>query len=207
MFSHMMVGSQRHRPFEDLLRRDCSARWAASPASQDDKGRLIYVHNGGIFIVTKPIDGEPRDAGQWLHDRLRDGRPKQADAWHAAGVATAAPRSRIRRACAKAASASSISPICAIPTATNCARCTASRLSLMTLEIVSTNKAHGGTQGVYATPPPRPAPTMTFSVFVPPQAEAGEKLPVVWYLSGLTCTHANVTEKGEYRRGLRRTSA
>ena len=41
---------------------------------------------------------------------------------------------------------------------------------------------------------------MTFSVFVPPQAEGGAKLPVVWYLSGLTCTHANVTEKGEYRR-------
>jgi S-formylglutathione hydrolase len=41
---------------------------------------------------------------------------------------------------------------------------------------------------------------MTFSVFVPPRAEVGAKLPVVWYLSGLTCTHANVTEKGEYRR-------
>ncbi len=40
---------------------------------------------------------------------------------------------------------------------------------------------------------------MVFSVFLPPQAEAGAKLPVVWYLSGLTCTHANVTEKGEYR--------
>jgi S-formylglutathione hydrolase len=41
---------------------------------------------------------------------------------------------------------------------------------------------------------------MTFSVYVPPQADDGTKLPVVWYLSGLTCTHANVTEKGEYRR-------
>jgi S-formylglutathione hydrolase len=40
---------------------------------------------------------------------------------------------------------------------------------------------------------------MTFSIFLPPQAERGGKLPVVWYLSGLTCTHANVTEKGEYR--------
>jgi S-formylglutathione hydrolase len=41
---------------------------------------------------------------------------------------------------------------------------------------------------------------MTFSVFVPSQADAGATLPVVWYLSGLTCTHANVMEKGEYRR-------
>jgi S-formylglutathione hydrolase len=40
---------------------------------------------------------------------------------------------------------------------------------------------------------------MTFSVYVPPHAP-GAKLPVLWYLSGLTCTHANVTEKGEYRQ-------
>ena len=38
-----------------------------------------------------------------------------------------------------------------------------------------------------------------FSVYVPPHPD-GAKLPVVWYLSGLTCTHANVTEKGEFRR-------
>ena len=40
---------------------------------------------------------------------------------------------------------------------------------------------------------------MIFSIFLPPQAEAGGTLPVIWYLSGLTCTHANVTDKGEYR--------
>ena len=40
---------------------------------------------------------------------------------------------------------------------------------------------------------------MTFAVFLPPGAEEGPK-PVLWYLSGLTCTHANVMEKGEYRR-------
>jgi S-formylglutathione hydrolase len=40
---------------------------------------------------------------------------------------------------------------------------------------------------------------MTFSVFLPPQAERGPR-PVLWFLSGLTCTHANVTEKGEFRR-------
>lgn len=39
---------------------------------------------------------------------------------------------------------------------------------------------------------------MTFAVYVPPHAP-GAKLPVLWYLSGLTCTHANVTDKGEYR--------
>jgi S-formylglutathione hydrolase len=55
-------------------------------------------------------------------------------------------------------------------------------------------------QGVYRHASRETGTPMTFSVFVPPQAEGGAKLPVVWYLSGLTCTHANVTEKGEYRR-------
>lgn len=69
----------------------------------------------------------------------------------------------------------------------------------MTLETVSTNRSHGGVQGVYRHESRETGTPMTFSVYVPPQAEAGEKLPVVWYLSGLTCTHANVTEKGEFR--------
>ncbi len=70
----------------------------------------------------------------------------------------------------------------------------------MTLETISTNQAHGGVQGVYRHRSSATGTDMTFSVFVPPQAEAGAKLPVIWYLSGLTCTHANVTDKGEYRR-------
>jgi S-formylglutathione hydrolase len=70
----------------------------------------------------------------------------------------------------------------------------------MTLETLSTNKSHGGTQGVYRHASRETRTDMTFSVFVPPQARAGAKLPVIWYLSGLTCTHANLTDKGEYRR-------
>lgn len=70
----------------------------------------------------------------------------------------------------------------------------------MSLETLSTNKSFGGTQGVYRHESRETGTPMTFSVYLPPQAAAGAKLPVVWYLSGLTCTHANVTEKGEYRR-------
>ena len=69
----------------------------------------------------------------------------------------------------------------------------------MTLETVSEGKAFGGTQGVYRHASTATGTDMTFAVYVPPHAE-GAKLPVVWYLSGLTCTHANVTDKGEYRR-------
>jgi S-formylglutathione hydrolase len=67
------------------------------------------------------------------------------------------------------------------------------------VDIVSENKSHGGRQLVVKHGSPACTCDMTFSIFLPPQAERGEKLPVVWYLSGLTCTHANVTEKGEYR--------
>jgi len=69
----------------------------------------------------------------------------------------------------------------------------------VSLEIVSENKAHGGRQLVVNHASAATGTDMTFSIFLPPQAGGGGKLPVVWYLSGLTCTHANVTEKGEYR--------
>jgi S-formylglutathione hydrolase len=69
----------------------------------------------------------------------------------------------------------------------------------VSVEIVSENKAHGGRQLVVKHKSSATGTDMTFSIFLPPQAESGTKLPVVWYLSGLTCTHANVTEKGEYR--------
>lgn len=69
----------------------------------------------------------------------------------------------------------------------------------MSMEQVSANLAFGGMQGVYKHASAVTGTDMTFSVYVPPH-ETGATLPVVWYLSGLTCTHANVTEKGEFRR-------
>ena len=70
----------------------------------------------------------------------------------------------------------------------------------MALDTLSVARAHGGTQHVVRHPSRTTGTEMTFAVFVPPQADEGAACPVVWYLSGLTCTHANVTEKGEYRR-------
>lgn len=67
------------------------------------------------------------------------------------------------------------------------------------MKTVSTNLSFGGTQGVYTHQSTATGTEMTFAVFVPPQA-ATQKCPVVWYLSGLTCSHANVMDKGEYRR-------
>jgi S-formylglutathione hydrolase len=69
----------------------------------------------------------------------------------------------------------------------------------MAIETVSTNRSFDGVQGVYKHASRETGTDMTFSVYVPPHHE-GTRLPVVWYLSGLTCTHANVTEKGEFRQ-------
>jgi S-formylglutathione hydrolase len=71
------------------------------------------------------------------------------------------------------------------------------------MEIVSEVRSHGGTQGVYRHRSEATGTPMTFSLFLPPQAADGP-CPVLWYLSGLTCTHANVTEKGEYRAAASR---
>lgn len=68
----------------------------------------------------------------------------------------------------------------------------------MSLTIISAVKAHGGEQRVYSHPSSTTGTEMVFSAFIPDHL-SGKKLPVVWYLSGLSCTHANVTEKGEYR--------
>ena len=56
MFSHIMVGADDM----DAARKFYDATFAAfggNPAIADDKGRLIYMHNGGLFIVTPPING------------------------------------------------------------------------------------------------------------------------------------------------------
>ena len=66
------------------------------------------------------------------------------------------------------------------------------------MQTVSLNRSYGGVQGVYRHASRETGTDMVFSVFVPPHPD-GLKLPAVWYLSGLTCTHANVTEKGEFR--------
>ena len=71
------------------------------------------------------------------------------------------------------------------------------------MDTISKARSHGGIQGVYRHEAETTRCPMTFAVYLPPQAESG-KVPVLWYLSGLTCTHANVMDKGEYRRAAAR---
>ncbi len=69
----------------------------------------------------------------------------------------------------------------------------------MSLSKISEQKAFGGVQGVYKHAASETACDMDFSVFMPPQADHGP-VPVVYYLSGLTCTQENVTTKGGFQR-------
>ncbi len=69
----------------------------------------------------------------------------------------------------------------------------------MTIETKSEQKSFAGIQGVYTHASSSTQCEMEFSVFVPEHA-AGEKLPVLFYLSGLTCTQDNVTTKSGFQR-------
>ena len=85
MYSHNMVGSndiERSKKFYDAV----FGAMGCKPAIKDDKGRLIYMHNGGIFLVTEPIDGKPATAGNGCTIGFAMDSPEQADAWHKAGV-------------------------------------------------------------------------------------------------------------------------
>ena len=62
---------------------------------------------------------------------------------------------------------------------------------------ISESYSFGGKQYIYSHKSLVNNCEMTFSVFMPPNYK---NAPVLWYLSGLTCSHLNVLEKGEYRR-------
>jgi catechol 2,3-dioxygenase-like lactoylglutathione lyase family enzyme len=86
MFSHMMVGSNdldRSKTFYDAL----FASIGGKPGFKDPKGRLIYVHNGASFLVTRPIDGQPATHANGGTIGFAVTGPEQARAWHEAGVA------------------------------------------------------------------------------------------------------------------------
>ena len=85
MYSHMMVGSNdldRSKTFYDATFKAIGGKEGVV----DPKGRLIYANNGGLFLVTQPIDGEPATHGNGCTVGFAMS-PEQADAWHKAGIA------------------------------------------------------------------------------------------------------------------------
>jgi catechol 2,3-dioxygenase-like lactoylglutathione lyase family enzyme len=86
MYSHVMVGMNdvgESKAFYDATFQAIGGK----PGREDDKGRLIYMNNGGLFMVSPPIDGEPATHANGGTVGFAMASPEQADAWHAAGVA------------------------------------------------------------------------------------------------------------------------
>jgi catechol 2,3-dioxygenase-like lactoylglutathione lyase family enzyme len=82
----MMVGSndiEKSKTFYDAL----FGAIGGKPGITDPKGRLIYMHNGGLFLVTPPIDGQPATHANGGTVGFAMSSPEEADAWHKAGAA------------------------------------------------------------------------------------------------------------------------
>ena len=67
------------------------------------------------------------------------------------------------------------------------------------MKTISENRCFGGVQGVYSHASQATGGDMTFGLFLPEEAETGA-VPVIWYLSGLTCTHENAMTKAGAQR-------
>lgn len=86
MFSHVVLGAndiEKSKAFYDAV----LGATGANPGFTDPKGRVIYMHNGGMLLITKPVNGEPACHANGGTVGFRMDSPEQADAWHAAGIA------------------------------------------------------------------------------------------------------------------------
>lgn len=85
MFSHIVVGANdidASRKFYDATLGTLGAR----PGGESN-GRVMYMHNGGLLMLTKPINGEPACHANGGTIGFGAASPEQVDAWHAAGIA------------------------------------------------------------------------------------------------------------------------
>ena len=86
MYSHVMLGSNdldRSKQFYDAIFTATGGR----EGKIDAKGRLVYVNNGGILLISTPIDGAPATHGNGSTIGFAVDGPEQAQAWEQAGVA------------------------------------------------------------------------------------------------------------------------
>jgi catechol 2,3-dioxygenase-like lactoylglutathione lyase family enzyme len=86
MFSHVMLGADDidgAKTFYDAALGALGARAGMA----DPKGRVMYIHGGGLFIVTKPINGEAASCANGGTIGFAAATPEEADAFHAAGLA------------------------------------------------------------------------------------------------------------------------
>ncbi|WP_070156940.1 VOC family protein [Sphingobium phenoxybenzoativorans] len=86
MFTHIMIGSndlQRSKAFYDATFKALGGK----PGEWDERGRLIYDHEGGRLMITRPIDGHPATAANGGTIGIAATSQDHVRAWHAAGIA------------------------------------------------------------------------------------------------------------------------
>lgn len=86
MFSHIMIGSNdidASKAFYDAL----FTASGGEAGTVDARGRILYVRDGGRFMVTRPINGEAATFANGGTIGFAFDTPEQVEAWHAAGVA------------------------------------------------------------------------------------------------------------------------
>ena len=86
MFSHIMVGAndiEASKKFYDAV----LGALGIPQGTRDDKGRVFYMTQTGVFAITKPIDGAKASAANGGTVGFAADSPEKAKAWHVAGVA------------------------------------------------------------------------------------------------------------------------
>lgn len=86
MFSHIMFGVNNidtNKAFYDAALAPLGVR----PGFVDPKGRVMYMHGGGLFMLTTPIDGNPATVANGSTLGFAAANPEEADAFHKAGLA------------------------------------------------------------------------------------------------------------------------
>ncbi|MDP1027403.1 VOC family protein [Sphingomonas sp. KR1UV-12] len=86
MFSHVTLGmddAEATRRFYDAV----LGTIGVPPGVTDERGRLVYSHDGGRLLITRPVDGQGAAAGNGHTLGFLMPSPEAADAWHTAGVA------------------------------------------------------------------------------------------------------------------------
>lgn len=85
MYSHVMLGADdldASRKFYDATLGALGAR----PGFEDPKGRIMWMTDSGVFIITRPINGQPASCGNGSTIGFAAKSPEEADAWHKAGL-------------------------------------------------------------------------------------------------------------------------
>jgi catechol 2,3-dioxygenase-like lactoylglutathione lyase family enzyme len=86
MFSHIMLGATDLAASKKFYDAALGAL-GIGPGHQDDKGRVFYMTDSGIFAISTPINGEPACGANGGTIGFNVASPEQGDVWHAAGVA------------------------------------------------------------------------------------------------------------------------